>query len=55
MPTTLPESLLAVLRCPATGSPLRQDGDELVAVEDETTRYPIEHGVPKLLPADSAI
>ncbi|GAA1453736.1 Trm112 family protein [Nesterenkonia lacusekhoensis] len=55
MPSTLPASLLEVLRCPVTGSPLRQDGDELVAVEDETMRYPIEHGVPTLLPADSAV
>lgn len=47
--SVLPEELLAILRCPATGSPLRQDGDVLVAVQDETRRYPIEHGVPKLL------
>ncbi len=55
MPSTLPASLMAVLRCPATGSPLRQEGDELVAVQDETMRYPIEHGVPHLLPADSSV
>lgn len=46
-------SILEILRCPATGSALTQRGGALVAVADETIRYPIQHGVPTLLP-DSA-
>ena len=45
----LSADLLAILRCPVTGSPLRQDGDQLIATRDETQRYAIERGVPKLL------
>lgn len=47
----IPEGILELFRCPVTGSPLRQDGDVLIAVQDETKRYPVEHGVPKLLAA----
>lgn len=55
MPTTtvLDSAVLQILRCPATGSPLRQEGDELVALSDENHRYPIESGVPRLLKDDS--
>lgn len=45
----LDPAILEILRCPATGSPLRQEADELVALDDATYRYPIQHGVPKLL------
>lgn len=52
MPNLSP-SLLAILRCPVTGSSLVQDGDALVATEpgpDGTApRYPIEDGIPVLL------
>ncbi|GAA1102760.1 hypothetical protein [Nesterenkonia jeotgali] len=45
----LPAELLAILRCPVSGSTLRQDGDQLVSTTDPSLRYPIERGVPKLL------
>jgi hypothetical protein len=50
----LSSALLAVLRCPVTGSTLVQEGDELVATASApngtTPRYPIEDGIPVLLP-----
>lgn len=50
----LSPALLAVLRCPITGSALVQEGDELVATastaDGSTPRYPIEDGIPVLLP-----
>ncbi|WP_166432886.1 hypothetical protein [Nesterenkonia salmonea] len=51
MPSTpsIESSIVQILRCPATGSRLRQEGDELVAVSDESRRYPIDKGVPTLL------
>lgn len=51
-PVIAPE-ILEILRCPATGSALTQRGDELVTLTHETIRYPIQHGVPRLL-TDSA-
>ncbi|MEO5779355.1 Trm112 family protein [Arthrobacter sp. PAMC25284] len=55
MPKLSPD-LLSVLRCPVTGSPLEQDGEELVsAAADEsgkTLRYSIEDGIPLLLPPE---
>jgi len=45
----LSADLLAILRCPVTGSRLRQEGDQLISTSDETLRYTIERGVPKLL------
>lgn len=55
MPKISPE-LLSVLRCPVTGSPLVQDGDELVATAagagGEKPRYAIEDGIPLLLPPE---
>ena len=51
-PLIAPE-ILEILRCPATGSALTQRGEELVAVGCEAIRYPIQHGVPRLL-TDSA-
>ncbi|GAA4916115.1 Trm112 family protein [Nesterenkonia rhizosphaerae] len=46
----LTDDILQILRCPVTGSPLRQEGDELIATEDPQRRYRIEDGVPHLLP-----
>jgi len=50
-PATIPPDALAMLACPVTRSPLRQDGDHLVAAEpaDTPLRYPIRGGVPILL------
>ncbi|MCW1249869.1 hypothetical protein ODZ83_06660 [Acaricomes phytoseiuli] len=51
----LSEDLLEILRCPLTGQTLRQDGAELVTTgagpEDTPLRYPIDEGIPVLLPA----
>lgn len=51
MPSASPidPSIVQILRCPSTGSRLRQEGEELVAVGDDTRRYPIDQGVPTLL------
>jgi uncharacterized protein YbaR (Trm112 family) len=55
MPKISPE-LLSVLRCPVTGSPLVQEGDELVTTATGDSgakmRYPIEDGIPLLLPPE---
>ncbi|MFK0001786.1 Trm112 family protein [Paenarthrobacter sp. NPDC090520] len=55
MPKVSPE-LLSILRCPVTGSPLLQEGEELVSTEaadtGEKLRYAIEDGIPLLLPPD---
>ena len=55
MPKLSPE-LLSVLRCPVTGSPLVQEGDELVTVTaggtGEKLRYTIDDGIPLLLPPE---
>jgi uncharacterized protein len=55
MPKISPD-LLSVLRCPVTGSPLVQEGDELVSTaagaSGEKLRYAIEDGIPLLLPPD---
>lgn len=40
--------LLSLLRCPLTRSPLRQDGDFLVA-EVGGLRYPVRDGIPVML------
>jgi uncharacterized protein len=48
--------LLSILRCPVTRSPLVQEGEELVstAVGDSggKLRYPIQDGIPLLLPPE---
>lgn len=43
--------LLDILVCPLTRSPLRQEGDELVATQPPGAglRYPIREGIPVLL------
>ncbi|MEM1011113.1 MAG: Trm112 family protein [Planctomycetota bacterium] len=46
------ETLLEVLRCPVTLSPLRREGDVLVA-EVGGLRYPIRDGIPQMI-ADEA-
>ena len=48
---TLPPRVLSILRCPLTRSPLRQDGDTLIAEKPEGAglRYPIKDGIPVLL------
>ena len=55
MPKISPE-LLSVLRCPVTGSPLVQEGEELVATAagdaGVKNRYAIEDGIPLLLPPE---
>ncbi|MCI0142556.1 hypothetical protein KNN17_13300 [Arthrobacter bambusae] len=55
MPKVSPE-LLSILRCPVTGSPLEQDGDDLVstaaAASGEKIRYAIQDGIPLLLPPE---
>ena len=55
MPKISPE-LLSVLRCPVTGSPLAQDGEELVTTAEGAggapLRYAIEDGIPLLLPPE---
>ena len=40
--------LLSILRCPLTRSPLRQEGDFLVA-EVGGLRYPVRDGIPVML------
>jgi len=55
MPKVSPE-LLSILRCPVTGSPLVQEGDELVSTDATADgaklRYTIEDGIPLLLPPE---
>lgn len=55
MPKVSPD-LLSILRCPVTGSPLEQDGEELVsttaAASGEKLRYAIQDGIPLLLPPE---
>ena len=55
--TPLSDELLAILVCPLTRSPLRQDGDHLVAERPEGAglRYPIRHGIPVLLIDEAAL
>jgi uncharacterized protein YbaR (Trm112 family) len=45
---SLTPQVLALLRCPLTRSPLRHDGDELIA-EVGGLRYAIRDGIPVLL------
>lgn len=53
-PTIDPE-LLEILVCPLTRSPLRQEGQWLVAEKPEGAglRYPIRDGIPVLLPDEA--
>ena len=45
---TIDPELLAILRCPLTRSPLRQEGDFLIA-ETGGLRYPVRDGIPVML------
>lgn len=49
--TTIDPELLEILVCPLTRSPLRLEGDELVATRPEGAglRYPIRDGIPIML------
>lgn len=55
MPKISPE-LLSILRCPVTGSPLVQEGEELVSTmagdSGAKLRYTIQDGIPLLLPPE---
>ena len=48
MPTAADETMMSLLVCPLTRSPLTRAGDELVA-EVGGLRYPIRDGIPVLL------
>jgi hypothetical protein len=48
MPNTVDAELLSLLRCPLTRSPLRQEGDFLVA-DVGGLRYPVKEGIPVML------
>lgn len=45
--------LAALLRCPATGSPVVWDGDEIVATETDR-RYPVVDGIPVMVSGELA-
>jgi uncharacterized protein YbaR (Trm112 family) len=45
---TLDPELLSILRCPLTRSPLRQEGDWLIA-ETGGLAYPVRDGIPVML------
>jgi len=54
---TIPADLLQILVCPLTRSPLKQEGNELVATRPEGAglRYPIRNGIPILLIDEAAL
>jgi uncharacterized protein YbaR (Trm112 family) len=52
--TTIDADWLAAIRCPVTLSPLRQEGDWLIA-ETGGLRYPIRDGIPVLLPEEATL
>jgi len=54
MTSTIDDETLKLIRCPLTRSPLRQEGDELVA-EVGGLRYPIREGFPVLLMEEAAL
>jgi uncharacterized protein YbaR (Trm112 family) len=43
------DNLLDLVRCPRTGQTLKMAGGRLVT-EDGSTSYPVEDGIPVLLP-----
>ena len=45
---TIDSELLSILRCPLTRSPLRQEGDFLIA-EVGGLAYPVRDGIPVML------
>ena len=51
---TVPTDLLNILRCPITGSRLRQDGEFLVA-ETGGMAFPVRDGFPVMLPDEAKL
>ena len=51
---TVPADLLQILRCPITGSRLRQDGEWLVA-ETGGMAFPVRDGFPVMLPDEAKL
>lgn len=51
---TLDPQLLSILRCPVTRSPLKQEGDYLVA-EVGGLRYPVRDGIPVMLAEEAQL
>ena len=51
----LPQEVIALLRCPVTRSPLRLQGEMLIAESprDAPLSYPIRDGLPLLLPGEA--
>lgn len=54
MPNTVDPDLISILRCPLTHSPLRQEGDFLVA-QAGGLRYPVRDGIPVMLIEEAAL
>ncbi|MBI1368359.1 MAG: Trm112 family protein [Planctomycetes bacterium] len=54
MTAPLDAELLRILVCPVTRSPLRPEGDELVA-SIGGLRYPVRDGIPVLLPDEATL
>lgn len=56
-PSQLSPELLEILVCPLTRSPLRQEGDSLVATQPDGAglRYPIRDGIPVLLMDEASL
>jgi len=54
---TLAPLILSLYRCPLTRSPLRQEGDWLIAERPEGAglRYPIRDGIPVLLMGEAKL
>lgn len=56
--TKLSAKILAVLRCPVTGTALVQEGDELVSVGKDASgrrlRYALDEDIPVLLPGQAS-
>ena len=46
--------ILAILRCPVTRSPLRQEGDWLIA-DVGGLSYPVRDGIPVMLPEEAKL
>lgn len=57
MPDPIDPDFLSLLICPVTCSPLRQEGDWLVAEQPAGAglRYPIRDGIPVLLPEEAEL
>lgn len=51
---TIDPDLLEILRCPVTRSPLRQEGDWLIA-ETGGLAYPVREGIPVMLAEEARL